>query len=347
MISNAIIQFRTTRIGGSDVAAILGKAEFTGPASLAQRILKASNNNDVYNPNFEFGNRWESQTAQLFAENHPEYVVVNIQDAYEQGILTSLPGFRARPILLEDGSVVLVDPEHDVLVLNADYLVISRFGLGWGVLEIKTASEFTSPNWPATGSAFIPAHYEDQPRHYCARIGGSFVHVAVLIGQRDYREYILAPYSTEEAEQILHTLLAWYDRHITQRIPVPPTFNDYGAASITEEYLVADTAVMDALLELKELEEEMRPLNKRKDAILANLKEISATHAGIITPDGEAVYTHKAAEKIIFDTNALARFEPAIYAKYLTKGAAHRFEKAPGFKNLVRNPLVFKPAMNG
>lgn len=347
MITKAILAFRTGRIGGSDLPSLLGKAKFTGPATLAQRILNSSNKNSLYNPLFEFGNRWESEIAQLFAENHPEFIVISIQDAYEKRILSSLPGFVARPKVLEDGSVVLLDQYSDLLVLNADYLLISRFGIGWGILECKTGSEYAADQWGPTGTDLVPSWYEDQPKHYCARMGGDFVYLAVLIGLRDYREYKLTPYTAAESDAVVNTVTAWYERHITNRTPVPPTFQDYDNAAICEESLVAGPDLMNTMLELKEVESQLKPLIKRKEELTSKIKGEAATYGQVVTADGELIYSHKETTHHVFDADALARQDPATYAKYLTTQTSRRFSKSPGFKNLMPTVAIFKTAING
>jgi predicted phage-related endonuclease len=332
MINNSIIQFRSSRIGGSDVAAVLGKSKWGGAASVAQRILGHSSPQEFYKPEFEFGNRWEDNVAQLFAENHPEYLVITLQDAYQQNLLGKLIGFKGRVIELDDGSITVLHENHDFLVINTDYLLISRLGLGWGVLEIKTASEFAVEDWGLTGTDQVPSYYEDQPKHYTSSLGGDFCHLAVLIGQRDYREYPLPLYSEQEDTDVINSLCAWHQIHIVEGFPVAPSLGEEGLSVVYDE-LEASASLLEKIKAHKALNDNLKEIEKDLGKLDSEIRAESAEYSGI-THDGITLFTHteKATEK--FDVNELKRKEPAVFAKYLKPYMAHRFAKATGYKSL-------------
>lgn len=339
MISQANIEFRKNKIGGSDIASVLGKNKFGGGASLAQRILGKGMKVEEYNPNFEFGNRWEEEVAQLYAENHPEYLVVSIDDAYRSGLLEKLQGWNGRIVELEDGSITVLDGEHDFLVLNADFLLVSRIGLGWGILEIKTSSEFAAGDWGKTGGDGFPSYYQDQPKWYAARLGGDFVKAAVLIGQRDYREYNLETYTKEENEEVLNTVLAWYDKHIKNQMPVAPSFSEVSEVAIIREALEADEALVKVINRHKALQDRIDALAKEQKALDATIRAAAAEYSSV-TMLGEIIFTNSEKESQSLDIAALERFEPAVYSKYLIDKTTKRFAKAKGYKALEVTPIL-------
>jgi len=334
MISSAIIEFRKNKIGGSDIPAVLGKSKFGGPASVAQRILGQAPVDGSYRAEFEFGNRWESQVAQLFAENHPEYLVVSVQDAYKTGLLGNLPGFTARIVNLPDGSVTLLDAEYDHIVLNMDYLLVSRLGLGWGVLEIKTASEYASGDWGVTGTNGFPTYYEDQPKFYAARTGANFVRGAVLIGQRDYREYHIDSYTAEEAADVIQQVECWYQQHIVGGEPVSPSLRESSDVAITDKALEASDELVALIAEHKRLNELMDDLAKKLKPIDDAVRAAGATY-GAITYQGEVIFTNTSKMVEHCDSSALAREMPDLYGRFMVKSQSKRFAKAKGYKNFA------------
>lgn len=330
MLSTSQRVFRQPRIGGSDLPAILGKAEFGGPASVAQRILGMGKRATRYNAALEFGNRWESLVAQLFSENHPEFFVVSVQDAYKSGLLSKLPGFRAVVVELDDGSITLIDPEYDFLVYNVDYLLVSRTSASWGVLEIKTASEFVASKWGPSGTSEVPSYYEDQPKHYCAGLGGSVVYVACLIGQRDYREYPLPGYEERERTTVVGTLVDWYERHCVAGIPVAPSFKEASTVEISEGALEAPAELIVKIQQHRQLHEQIKALESEMVPLEENIRAAAAIHDSI-TINGEVVFKNDSGERFVFDHELLARERPDIYGQYLKPVLKKRFAKAHGY----------------
>ncbi len=81
-------------------------------------------------------------------------------------------------------NAVLQHPEHPHLLANLDREVI---GLpeGPGILEIKTASYHSGPQWEES----VPVAYQCQVLHQLAVTGHAWADVAVLIGGQDFRIY--------------------------------------------------------------------------------------------------------------------------------------------------------------
>lgn len=345
MLSAASIKFRANKIGGSDIAAILGKQKpgWRGAASVAQRILGQSKEQTFYKAEFDFGNRWESEVAELFAETCPEFVVLDLKTAYDAGYLFDL-GFKGRIVELEDGTLTVLDPDYDFIVLNVDYLLICRDGSGWGVLEAKTASEYVRSDWGVTGTDLIPTWYEDQPRFYADRLGADLCFVATLIGQRDFRVYPLDCYEPEQAGDILMEVVSWYEEHIVRKQPVPPSFGEAPALSVVRERLEANAELMGTIRKHRQLWEQLKGLQLEYDK-LDNVIRSACAEYNELSYNGKVLFSNSESEGMKFDSKQLEREDPKTYAKYLKPSHTKRFLKASGYDDLSIAGQIHSPRM--
>lgn len=174
---------RATGIGGSEVAAVMGLSPWTSTFTLWHRKAGLHEGDQETTPSMEWGNRLEPVVADKFADEHPGWRV------RKTGTWRS----KARPWQLA----------------NPDRLLTTDQGER-EVLEVKTAA--LPIGWGAPGSGIIPIHYRCQTLWYLDVFGYQRCHVAVLIGNSDYREYIVeyslseAVTLREEAAAFLHTV---------------------------------------------------------------------------------------------------------------------------------------------
>ncbi|MEU3355252.1 lambda-exonuclease family protein [Streptomyces sp. NPDC037389] len=132
------------------------------------------------------GIRLEPVIAARFAEAHPELVV------HETGTWAS----RVR----------------DWQRATPDRIVTPADGGPTAVLEIKTSSD--SSEWGETGTDRVPVAYRGQVIWQLDTLGLDVAHVAVLIGDQDYREYTItwdedeARYLRERAADFLDCVRA-------------------------------------------------------------------------------------------------------------------------------------------
>lgn len=148
---------RSTGIGGSDIAAILGLSPWESAFSLWHRKAGLVGRKPV-NAEMDWGHRHEDTIAQWYRDTHP-------------GARLSRTGTwrnRDRPWQLA----------------NPDRLMSGR-----RVLEIKT--DRSADGWGEPGTDEIPIYYRCQVLWYLDTLGWDEAHVAVLIGLSDAREYIL------------------------------------------------------------------------------------------------------------------------------------------------------------
>lgn len=157
--SDEWLAMRQLGIGGSDVAAILGWSPFTSFYTLWANKTGLVEADKLDNPAIEWGHRLESVVMDKFQDEHPELKVIR-----DVGTWTRLG--------------------LEFMLANPDGLVVEEDG-SLSILEIKTAGRADA--W-ADG---VPMAYIAQVQHYMITLGLKKAYVAVLIGGRDYREYIV------------------------------------------------------------------------------------------------------------------------------------------------------------
>lgn len=154
------LKFRSTGIGGSDVAAIMGISEYRSPLEVwLEKTGRAESPDLSKKESVEWGNRLESIIRDKFREEHPELKVMQ---------------FNAS----------LVSKERPWAHANLDGRVQDENG-NWGILEIKTAGKARESDWKNG----VPDYYLTQVTHYLSVTGWSFAYVAALIGGQHYVEY--------------------------------------------------------------------------------------------------------------------------------------------------------------
>ncbi|GAA2180952.1 hypothetical protein GCM10009785_13870 [Brooklawnia cerclae] len=149
---------RTARLGGSEIAAVLGLSPFESRFSLWHRkagIIDAAEDS----PEMEWGRRLEDAIRQRWAEDHHTSRMVT-------GATYLLDGWK---IASPDGLAYRDGSDTPALV------------------EVK--HPMRGDEWGETGSDQVPVYYLTQARWYMHVLGLPACHFAVLIGACDYREY--------------------------------------------------------------------------------------------------------------------------------------------------------------
>ncbi len=171
--TEAWVQARSTRLGGSEIAAILGLSPWQSRFSLwhAKAGLVPP---DPDNRSMEWGRRLEPVVAAKFCEEHPEY-----HAAFEQGQMYAHPERlwqSASPdVLLGDESALFDVDEHG----NLKPTVATTF------CEVKTAAR-ADAWWDG-----IPVYYRCQVLWTMDVLGADRAYLAALISGSDYREFVI------------------------------------------------------------------------------------------------------------------------------------------------------------
>lgn len=162
---------RMEGLGGSEVAACVGLSPFESKFSLYFR--KSGDIGPVeQTAEMEWGSRLEPVIVAKFLDEHPEY----------RGAGTATYRHRDRPWQ----------------ITNPDQLLARRdFGEPHTLLECKFS--MYGDGWGESGTDEIPVHVRCQCFWYSDIFGFKQVHVAVLIGGCDWREYAI-PFDETEAQ---------------------------------------------------------------------------------------------------------------------------------------------------
>jgi len=258
---------RLTGIGGSDAACVVGLNPYKLPLQLyleKRGELAEADLSD--NAAVRWGNLLEDVVADHFAETTGKSVRRNAE------LLRS----EQWPWMIAHIDRELVDED--------------------AILECKTAGSFVSKDeWGKTGTDQVPEHYLLQCQHYLAVTGRSRAYLAVLIGGRDFRTYIL------DRDQDLIEALAVEEGAFWQMCldGKPPEVNYEHKAALNlmkRRYAKVDPSMLvqlspeavDAAAQFEWAKAEIKRLEAFKDSKQAQLLEAIGNGIYGILPNGSA-----------------------------------------------------------
>lgn len=160
---------RVGRLGGSDIAAVVGLSPWDSRYSLWMR--KAGQLDDHReNPGIRWGTILEPVVRDVFLSSHPHLRPV-------------------RGTARNAGS--WLHPDHAWALCNPDGIFTD--GRRRCLYEGKTAHGMDAWKWGPSGTDEVPPYYLTQVRWGMWVLGLDVCHLAVLIGGQDYREYVIEP----------------------------------------------------------------------------------------------------------------------------------------------------------
>lgn len=176
---------RASRLGGSDMAAVLGRSPWVSPYRLWN--LKAGRVTDGPSTAAQSrGHYLEDGIRRWWADQNPEFEV------HTGGTYTHV--------------------ERDYQLANPDGLLV-KDGKPVGVLEIKTDGQDDPDTWGKSGTDAVPLYYRTQIAWYMDTLGLPVAHVAVLTARLEFRHYVIRHDETDarilrfRAEQFLDSLM--------------------------------------------------------------------------------------------------------------------------------------------
>lgn len=273
---------RRKGIGGSDVAAIMGFSEYRGPYEVwaeKKGYQEAADLSEV--ESVQWGNILEPVVGRHYAELHPDRKVRRL-NAVCQSI--------DRPWAQASLDYEVRDPE-----------------LGWGILEIKTASLYKESDW-AEG---VPLYYQTQITHYMSVTGRQFADVAVLIGGQRYREFRIM--RTEDDIALVNREVDDFWTFVEKNIE--PPIGEVGAElkalakqhGTPGEMRECEETPKEAL-DWKNASDMLDKADERKQAAANALCQLIGDDRGLITPDGKFTWSRYMRNGKI--TNGGIRFTP-------------------------------------
>ena len=291
------LKARTTGIGGSDVAAILGLSKWKTPLQVYQEKrgeIAPQADNDA----MRWGRYLEPVVRQAYAD----------ETGREVRVLDEL----------------VRHPLYEHMIANLDGFVIPEAGPR-RVFEAKTAR--TADGWGEPGSDQIPQPYLLQVQHYMAVTGFIVADVAVLIGGSDFRLYEV-PADAELQQMLVDAEAEFWARVQAGEPPEPVSYADvqarFGRASKAGTVL-ADADVQEALTRLRELKTQAKHLELVEQQWKAVVMKAMGESDTLIDARGDILATWRAsAAPMRFDFAPFKTAHPDLHAQFLKAGEASR-----------------------
>jgi len=296
------LEWRRKGLGGSDVAAALGKSRWQNPVEVYLLKTNQAEYKDLSNNEYvEWGKRLEDMVAVKFAESHPEFRVQRM-------------------------NFITQHDDHEFMIANIDREIFDTKHGKRGILECKCANAYTGVKEWKDGEAQLEYLY--QGFHYMAVTGYDFLYYAVLIGGNKYIEYRIDR-DDEIIKQLIEDESAFWQMVVNKEPPLvdgSPASTNYIKSRYPES--TEDTEIelpetfhnalierRDLLLNIKKIELEVAELDNRiKDTIKDNEKAVCKD---------VLITWRKDADGTMVDSKKLKEEAPELFAKYskVRKGA--------------------------
>ena len=291
------LRARTTGVGGSDVAAILGLSKWKTPLQVYQEKrgeIGPQPDNDA----MRWGRYLEPVVRQAYAD----------ATGHDVRVLDEL----------------VRHPVHDFMIANLDGFVAPVDGVK-RIFEAKTAR--TAEGWGEAGSDQIPQPYLLQVQHYMAVTNFCVADVAVLIGGSDFRIYEV-PEDHELQQMLADAEAEFWQRVLRAEPPEPVSAADavarWGRAS-RAGCVPADDDAMQAVLRLRQLKAQREQIDAAEDECKAVVMRALGDCDTLIDPAGKPLCTWKAsAAPQRFDAAAFKAAHPALAAQFTKPGEPSR-----------------------
>ena len=291
------LQARTTGVGGSDIAAILGLSKWKTPLQVyleKRGEIGPQPDNDA----MRWGRYLEPVVRQAYADatgNEVRVIDQMVRHPLYEHMIANLDGF----VLPDDG------PRR--------------------VFEAKTAR--SAEGWGEPGSDHIPQQYLLQVQHYMAVTGFIVADVAVLIGGSDFRIYEV-PEDRELQDMICDACAEFWQRVQEGNPPEPVSYADvqarFGRSSRAGSALASDQT-LHALQMLRALKTQAKELDDAEEQWKSVVMKQMGESDTLIDASGRTLATWKAsAPAKRFDSAALKAAHPDIYERFVAVGEPTR-----------------------
>jgi putative phage-type endonuclease len=288
-------QRRKGFLGASEAAAACGLSPWTTPFELWQQ--KTSDLVSADSAPMEWGRRLESVVLAKYAE--------------------SCDGELEYPCLPR------VSPDYPWMSCTPDAMRPDR------VVEIKTTSN--TREWGEAGTDAVPIQYLLQVHHQMIVCGLKRADVPVLIAGHDFRVYSI-DYDAELAAMLIERERTFWQHVIDGTPPDVKTVRDANARwqKDTGSTVEATQAVFDAVLKLRELDEQIAKLEADHDAVQLAVKTCMADASTLTDTAGMVLATWKAQSRSQFLFQEFKQAHPDLYAKFSEKQMTRVFRLAKG-----------------
>lgn len=291
---------RTDYIGGSDVAAVLGKSEYKSPFMVwLEKTGQLNNPGDT--SIIRFGNLFEPIARQEFSR------IMNVN--------VELP------------SSMIIHPVYPMLAGNVDGVIHSTLHDGKGILEVKTTSTHRVSPWDLPAS--IPTEWTYQVQHYLGVTGFGYAYLQIFFRDTcEFAEPIYIPRDDELIASNNQLLSDWWASHVEIQTPPPMKTNQDlilrhpGSNGVYREASSLITRKYRLLLSLRE---RLNGLTALKESVEFDLKDYCGEAEGIAV-DGQPVVSWRPIERNSMDMPAFRKDHPDLYKSYLKTTQTRTFK---------------------
>jgi putative phage-type endonuclease len=293
------------QIGGSDAAVIMGTNKYKNQARLYLEKLGEIEPEEAGEAAY-WGHTLEPIIADEFQKRHPEFDVVEYK-------------------------YLLQHPQYEFMVGNVDRLIQNKETGEYGLLEIKTVSEYKKEDW---ANDRVPDYYYPQIQHYFAITGLRFAYFAALVGGNKYIERYVER-DDEYIDNLIFQEEAFWWR-LENKVP-PELDGSESSAKLVQALYPQATEEK----EVKEFDEEMgallvkrQQLKKQIDELKGQLEECNNKIKAYMAEMKKGIYFHNGIQysvsygnvkgKPYFDANAFKTEHPDLYQKFVREGEPTR-----------------------
>ena len=295
------------KIGGSNIASILGKSPYESAHSLYLRLtgeLPPKDDCDV----MRWGRELESRVADMFADGHDEYTIE------PHGMVTH--------------------PDYDFLIASPDRILLQD-GKPVGVLEIKTSDIGMRQEFGEQMTDEIPFHFILQLTWYLGMMNLPEGYVAVYFrkpGRKAFAAYQehYVKFEPDLFGFMVQKAVEFWNNHVVPRIAPEITEPD----AITVEYysrrernkdsmMFSDEVLEDQIEKFRLAQSHLKEAKRMEELEKTQLLEMMGTSEGIIDRyTGKNILTFKEQSNTSFDHKALCadlELDDEVIEKYRRK----------------------------
>ena len=297
-------------IGGSDIGAILGLSPYRGPVDVWADKVRGHGGGGSDEIHLRYGQHLEPFVAR-------EYERVTGHVTHEH-------------------PTTLRHPKHPHLFAHVDRLV-GRDGREVldteGVictptlLECKTASAFSADQWGQAWTDQVPHAYLAQCVWYTTITGCEEAHLAVLLGNSEFRVYRVG-HDRGLGERLVKAALCFWDEHVMTGIPPQPTTR----AEVLKLYptevagleVEADDEAINHLRRLRRIQGLAKRLEHSSEQIKQRLTALMKDAERLCSQGRTLATWRSCAPSQRVDVARLRRERPEIAGEYLVESAPSR-----------------------
>lgn len=297
-MSNDWHEERRTGIGGSDCASVMGVSKWGTPLGVYLAKRGEAPPTEENEPM-----RWGTLLEPVIRQRYSDVT----------GKVVRIP------------SQLLRHEKYPWMIANLDGFVDDP-----RVIEIKTSR--MGNEWGEPGTDEIPMEYMFQVQHYLIVTGFPVADVPVLIGGSDFRIYEV-PADRELQEMIIDREAAFWQMVINANPPEPVSYSDTlrRYPKSTTGTVTASERVLSAVERLRVIKEQSKALEAEEESCKGEIQKALGDMDTLIGLDGKPLATWKSQKgRTSFDSKALEKEHPEVYAKFIKTGESFRVLRLKG-----------------